>query len=110
MMASKFLSQYLYRVRYPVQKRAISDVRYLRNRIKWAFVFINCTRYSPIWYPVQNKKGGVHMKVLLIDDDKLVCSSLKIILSADPDIEVVGMGHSGTEAITLYKSLRPDLL
>ncbi|NLK99103.1 MAG: response regulator transcription factor [Clostridiales bacterium] len=50
------------------------------------------------------------MKVLLIDDDKLVCSSLKIILSADPDIEVVGMGHSGTEAITLYKSLRPDLL
>ena len=29
------------------------------------------------------------MKVLLIDDDKLVCSSLKIILSADSDIKVV---------------------
>ena len=50
------------------------------------------------------------MKVLLIDDDKLVCSSLKIILSADPDIEVVGTGNSGSEAITLYSSLRPDAL
>lgn len=50
------------------------------------------------------------MKVLLIDDDKLVCSSLKIILSADPDIEVVGTGNSGSEAITLYRSLRPDVL
>lgn len=50
------------------------------------------------------------MKVLLIDDDKLVCSSLKIILSADPDIEVVGTGFSGSEAITIYRSLRPDVL
>ena len=29
------------------------------------------------------------MRVLLVDDDKLVCSSLKIILSADHEIEVV---------------------
>lgn len=50
------------------------------------------------------------MKVLLIDDDKLVCSSLKIILSADSEIEIVGIGNSGSEAITLYKSLRPDVL
>lgn len=50
------------------------------------------------------------MKVLLIDDDKLVCSSLKIILSADPEIDVVGTGYSGLEAIKLYKSLRPEVL
>ena len=50
------------------------------------------------------------MKVLLIDDDKLVCSSLKIILSADPEIDVVGTGYSGLEATQLYKSLRPEVL
>jgi DNA-binding NarL/FixJ family response regulator len=50
------------------------------------------------------------LKVLLIDDDKLVCSSLKIILSADPEIDVVGTGYSGLEAIKLYKSLRPEVL
>lgn len=50
------------------------------------------------------------MKVLLIDDDKLVCSSLKVILSADPDITVVGSGNNGMEAIELYHKLRPDVL
>ncbi len=50
------------------------------------------------------------MKVLLIDDDKLVCSSLKIILSADPDIIVVGTGNNGIEGIELYHKYHPDVL
>lgn len=50
------------------------------------------------------------MRLLLIDDDKLVCSSLKTILSADPDIEVVGMGYNGKEAVALYTELLPDIL
>ncbi|HHU73247.1 MAG TPA: response regulator transcription factor [Clostridiales bacterium] len=50
------------------------------------------------------------MKVLLVDDDKLVCSSLKIILSSDPEIEVVGTGNNGEEAIELFFQHRPDLL
>lgn len=50
------------------------------------------------------------MRVLLIDDDKLVCSSLKIILSADHEIDIVGTENSGDDAIRLYKSLSPDVL
>ncbi len=50
------------------------------------------------------------MKVLLIDDDKLVCSSLKIILSADPEITVVGTGNNGKDAIALYREFIPDVL
>ncbi len=50
------------------------------------------------------------MKVLLIDDDKLVCSSLKIILSADPEITVVGTGFHGKDGIDLYRKLKPDVL
>lgn len=50
------------------------------------------------------------MKVLLVDDDKLVCSSLKIILSSDPEITVVGSGNSGKEGIELYEKFRPDVL
>lgn len=50
------------------------------------------------------------MKVLIIDDDKLVCSSLKIILDADPEITVVGIGYDGETAIKLFKSLQPDVL
>lgn len=50
------------------------------------------------------------MKVLIIDDDKLVCSSLKIILSSDDDISVIGTGNNGEEAIKLYNELNPDVL
>lgn len=50
------------------------------------------------------------MNVLLVDDDKLVCSSLKIILSADPEIQVVGTGNSGRDGIELYQKHRPDVL
>ncbi len=50
------------------------------------------------------------MKLLLIDDDKLVCSSLKTILSADSEIDVVGMGYNGKEAVALYEKLLPDIL
>ncbi|HEX2986528.1 MAG TPA: response regulator transcription factor [Caproiciproducens sp.] len=50
------------------------------------------------------------MRVLVVDDDKLVSSSLKTILESDDEIEVVGTGNSGKEAITLYDSLKPDVL
>lgn len=50
------------------------------------------------------------MNVLLVDDDKLVCSSLKIILSSDPEITVTGTGNSGKEGVELYHRLKPDVL
>ncbi len=50
------------------------------------------------------------MKVLIVDDDKLVCSSLKIILDSDNDITVIGTGNNGLEGIRLYENLKPDIL
>lgn len=50
------------------------------------------------------------MRVLIVDDDKIVCSSLKIILSSDNSIEVVGVGYNGNEGIQLYEELQPDIL
>jgi len=50
------------------------------------------------------------MRVLIIDDDTLVAISLQTILQNQPDIEVIGLGHSGEEAVTLYEQLQPDIL
>lgn len=50
------------------------------------------------------------MRILIIDDDKLVTASLKTILEADEEIEVAGIGYSANEAIELYDSLKPDVL
>ena len=50
------------------------------------------------------------MKVLIVDDDALVAQSLSTILSVEADIEVVGLGRSGPEAIEKYRELKPDIL
>ncbi len=50
------------------------------------------------------------MKVLIIDDDKLVTSSLRMILETDSEIEVAGTGGSGREAVDLYFKTKPDVL
>ena len=50
------------------------------------------------------------MRVLIVDDDKLVCVSLKVILESDKDIEVVDVGYNGKMAIELYETLKPDIL
>lgn len=50
------------------------------------------------------------MKILVVDDDRLVCASLKTIIEAQGDIEVIGMGHNGEEAIAMYRQLKPDVL
>lgn len=50
------------------------------------------------------------MRVLIVDDDKLVCTSLKIILQMDPEVEVAGIGNDGSEAVTLYDKHKPDIL
>ncbi len=49
-------------------------------------------------------------KVLIVDDDKLVCQALKTILEASGQIEVIHTGYSGEEAIALYDEFHPDLL
>lgn len=50
------------------------------------------------------------MRVVIIDDDRLVAMSLKTILEAEPSIEVIGCGGDGKEAIELYAQYEPDVL
>ena len=50
------------------------------------------------------------MKLILIDDDCLVVSALKIILEAQPDFEVAATADDGADALTLYREHTPDVL
>ncbi len=50
------------------------------------------------------------MKLILIDDDSLVVSALKIILEAQPDMEVAASANDGSAALPLYRKHRPDVL
>ncbi len=50
------------------------------------------------------------MRVLIVDDDKLVAISLKTILEGDEGIEVLAIGNNGKEAVELYRNNQPDIL
>ena len=49
------------------------------------------------------------MRLIVVDDDRLVVDSLKIILGAQPQIEVVGTGANGNDAVSLYAEHAPDI-
>ncbi len=50
------------------------------------------------------------VRILLTDDEALVRSGLRAILDAEPDFEVVGEAASGAEAVSLARSLLPDVV
>lgn len=50
------------------------------------------------------------MKTVLIDDERLARQELRGLLSAFPDIEIIGEAANVTEALKLIPKLRPDLL
>ena len=50
------------------------------------------------------------IRVLICDDQSIVTEGLRVILNADPEIEVVGMAHDGAEALDLLPAARPDLV
>jgi DNA-binding NarL/FixJ family response regulator len=50
------------------------------------------------------------IRVLLADDQELVRTGFRMILEAEPDIEVVGEAIDGREAVDQAKLLRPDVV
>lgn len=50
------------------------------------------------------------IRVLLADDQSLLLDGLRVILGAEPDIEVVGAARDGEEAVALALEHRPDIV
>jgi DNA-binding NarL/FixJ family response regulator len=54
--------------------------------------------------------GGAAIRVLIVDDDALVRSGLRLMLRSAPDITVAGEAADGAEAITAAAELTPDVV
>jgi two-component system, NarL family, response regulator LiaR len=50
------------------------------------------------------------IKVLVCDDQEIVCEGLRKILDSDPEIEVMAAAHNGMEALDLITRQKPDLV
>ena len=50
------------------------------------------------------------IRILIADDHAVVRSGLRVLLGADPDLELVGEAEDGEEALRLVETLRPDMI
>lgn len=50
------------------------------------------------------------IRLLLVDDQTLICQGLKAMLSLEEDLEVVGIAHNGEEALAQVAALQPDVV
>jgi two-component system LytT family response regulator/two-component system response regulator LytT len=52
----------------------------------------------------------VSITALIIDDEQLALDELKYLLDSAGDVEVLGQGHNGIEAVEMIRTLDPDLV
>ncbi|NLC84439.1 MAG: response regulator transcription factor [Ruminococcaceae bacterium] len=50
------------------------------------------------------------LRIVLVDDDRLITTSLKIIIEADPELQVIATATDGASALGLYQIHQPDLI
>jgi DNA-binding NarL/FixJ family response regulator len=50
------------------------------------------------------------IRVVVVDDEPMVCAHLRTILGSAPDIEVVDEGHDGAEGVEAVVRSRPDVV
>jgi DNA-binding NarL/FixJ family response regulator len=52
----------------------------------------------------------VTIRVVLVDDEAMIRTGLRLVLEAESDIEVVGEAADGAQAVTAAAALRPDVI
>lgn len=50
------------------------------------------------------------MRILIVDDDPLICKSLALTLAREPDMQVIGTAGNGAEAIEMCEKTMPDVV
>ncbi|MFI1167856.1 response regulator [Streptomyces sp. NPDC020801] len=50
------------------------------------------------------------LRIVLADDERMVRTALRAILSAEADLEVVGEAATGAEAVSVVRAVRPDVV
>ncbi len=50
------------------------------------------------------------IRLLLVDDHQIVRAGLRMLFSAEPEVEIIGEASSGEEAVAMAEALQPDVV
>ena len=50
------------------------------------------------------------MKILIADDERMICEWLQFCIKENPEYEIVGVANNGEQALKIYKETEPDLV
>jgi two-component system response regulator NreC len=50
------------------------------------------------------------IRVIIVDDHAIVRAGMRMLIEGDPDIEIVGEGETGVDALRMAKELEPDVV
>ena len=62
------------------------------------------------WYRLRVEWGIMTIQILIVDDHSVVRQGLRMFLSLDPNLEVVGEASNGAEGLQLARELQPHVV
>jgi len=57
-----------------------------------------------------SSNGNGHIRVLLVDDHRILREGIALLLGSSPKVEVIGQASDGLEAVEMARRLRPDVV
>src|SRR6185436_2437058 len=58
----------------------------------------------------ERQRGSMSIRILIADDQSLVRTGFRMILDAEPDLDVVGEAVDGREAVDKARAAKPDVI
>src|SRR5229473_3264883 len=68
------------------------------------------TCWSPAGTPREREQAEMPINTIIVDDEKPAREELAFLLKGFPEINVIGLGKNGVEAVSLIKEHAPDLV
>ena len=50
------------------------------------------------------------MKILIVDDERMICEWLQFCIGQNPDCQLTGCAHNGEQALALFQENEPDVV
>jgi DNA-binding NarL/FixJ family response regulator len=98
--------------RLPSARQVGAELEAIQTKLKTESVKLKAEseKMDPYPPPITGQSGSTKIRVLIVDDHAMVRQGLRSFMELQDDIEVVGEGVNGAEAITLASQLQPDII